>query len=105
MPPRRGARPIALPFASWQASATLAKRLALEDLDPWGSGAVKPNPSAEGLGLVLRLECPPLGMVRMRLDADFRIAGDPCRYPPIWVRGPLKITLTSQWAYFALTLS
>jgi hypothetical protein len=27
------------------------------------------------------------------------------RCDSIWVRGPLKITLTFQWAYFALTLS
>jgi hypothetical protein len=28
----------------------------MEDLDPWGWGAVTPNPSAEGPGLVLRLQ-------------------------------------------------
>jgi hypothetical protein len=36
---------------------------------------------------------PPVHMIRPRRSAS------------IWVRGPLKITLTFQWAHFALTLS
>jgi hypothetical protein len=31
----------------------------MEDLDPWGWGAVTPNPPAEGPELVLPLQRPP----------------------------------------------